>query len=391
MRAAILKIARDTYRAIGAEGFARIDFLVRGDEVFLSEINTIPGFTPISLFPTMPADGGYTFGDVCARVVDLALERHAARVGGRLPPGRPAAMTTVPTVDHRDDLAHDPPLPLGRRDAAAPAPRPPCLDAADADPGRRDPRDARSPRGRSTGWRRRPPSASTASRSAATSSPRRTRSATRSPSTPGTNLVGLDDRADRRAPPRDPLDRRRVRHRRAAGRPAGRRSRSASRSSSGPSGEHRFAVDDGGFVFADVGDEASPRASPPCRSSTDQRAAAAALGIRSVLDPVDLDAATRLGVDHPGPDRQPRPERCGSWSPTRTDSRSTAAPKGWSAVFGFYGRSSGRPALIPGQVQLLTALLAGREDTIQTRRPRRRPRRHLHPEANTKANRPPRP
>ena len=57
MRATILKIARDAYRAIGAEGFARVDFLLRGDDVFLSEINTIPGFTPISLFPTMPADG----------------------------------------------------------------------------------------------------------------------------------------------------------------------------------------------------------------------------------------------------------------------------------------------------------------------------------------------
>jgi D-alanine-D-alanine ligase len=85
-RAAILKIARDAYRAIGAEGFARVDFLVRGEEIFLSEINTIPGFTPISLFPTMPSAGGYSFGDVCLRVVDLAIERHAARVDARLAP-----------------------------------------------------------------------------------------------------------------------------------------------------------------------------------------------------------------------------------------------------------------------------------------------------------------
>jgi D-alanine-D-alanine ligase len=85
-RALMLKIARDAYRAIGAEGFARVDFLLRGDDVFLSEINTIPGFTPISLFPTMPAEGGYTFGDVCIRVVELAIERHAARAGRRLTP-----------------------------------------------------------------------------------------------------------------------------------------------------------------------------------------------------------------------------------------------------------------------------------------------------------------
>jgi D-alanine-D-alanine ligase len=78
-RAIIHKLSRDVYRAIGAEGFARIDFLVTGDRIVVSEINTIPGFTPISLFPTMPAEGGYSFTDVCLRIVELALERHAAR------------------------------------------------------------------------------------------------------------------------------------------------------------------------------------------------------------------------------------------------------------------------------------------------------------------------
>jgi D-alanine-D-alanine ligase len=84
VRASILKIARDAYRAIGAEGFARVDFLLRGEEVFLSEINTIPGFTPISLFPTLPSAAGYSFADVCVRVVELAVERHAERVRGRV-------------------------------------------------------------------------------------------------------------------------------------------------------------------------------------------------------------------------------------------------------------------------------------------------------------------
>ena len=84
MRQVIHKIARDAYRAIGAEGFARIDFLLAGDVVYLSEINTIPGFTPISLFPTMPAAGGYTFTAVCSRIVDLAVERHASRASQRV-------------------------------------------------------------------------------------------------------------------------------------------------------------------------------------------------------------------------------------------------------------------------------------------------------------------
>jgi D-alanine-D-alanine ligase len=74
------KLARDAYRALGTEGFSRIDFLVRNDEVYLSEINTIPGFTPISLFPTMPAEAGLDFTAVCLRIIDLALERHTSHV-----------------------------------------------------------------------------------------------------------------------------------------------------------------------------------------------------------------------------------------------------------------------------------------------------------------------
>jgi len=79
VRAAILKLARDAYRAIGAEGFARVDFLLVGDRPVVSEINTIPGFTPISLFPTLPAAAGLDFPAVCRRVVELAIERCAGR------------------------------------------------------------------------------------------------------------------------------------------------------------------------------------------------------------------------------------------------------------------------------------------------------------------------
>jgi D-alanine-D-alanine ligase len=83
-RAVLHKLSRDVYRAIGAEGFARIDFLLAGERMVVSEINTIPGFTPISLFPTLPAEGGRTFADVCVRIVELALERQAARPNTRL-------------------------------------------------------------------------------------------------------------------------------------------------------------------------------------------------------------------------------------------------------------------------------------------------------------------
>jgi D-alanine-D-alanine ligase len=78
-RALTRKLARDAYRAIGTDGFARVDFLVSDGRVYVSEINTIPGFTPISLFPVMTAEGGYDFAAICRRIVDLAIERHARR------------------------------------------------------------------------------------------------------------------------------------------------------------------------------------------------------------------------------------------------------------------------------------------------------------------------
>jgi D-alanine-D-alanine ligase len=85
-RATVLKIARDAYRAIGAEGFARVDLLLNARGLYLSEINTIPGFTPISLFPALAAGGGYTFAGVAERIVELALDRRATAVRRRLLP-----------------------------------------------------------------------------------------------------------------------------------------------------------------------------------------------------------------------------------------------------------------------------------------------------------------
>jgi D-alanine-D-alanine ligase len=87
LRATLRKLARDAYRSVGAEGFARVDFLVRDEAAYISEINTIPGFTPISLFPTMPAEADLDFIAVCRRIIALALERHAGRTAVRLTPG----------------------------------------------------------------------------------------------------------------------------------------------------------------------------------------------------------------------------------------------------------------------------------------------------------------
>ncbi len=82
------RIAGAAYVLIGAEGFARVDLLQdrRGGTLYLNEINTIPGFTPISLFPRVMAEAGIAFADLCLRIVALAEERHAMTPRHRLAP-----------------------------------------------------------------------------------------------------------------------------------------------------------------------------------------------------------------------------------------------------------------------------------------------------------------
>ena len=80
------RLAVDAYRALRVEGLARVDFLYedgrdgRGDRGWLvSELNTMPGFTPISMYPKLWAESGLGYPQLIDRLVDLALERHARR------------------------------------------------------------------------------------------------------------------------------------------------------------------------------------------------------------------------------------------------------------------------------------------------------------------------
>jgi len=74
----------DAYRALRVEGLARVDFLYedgrdgRGDRGWMvSELNTMPGFTPISMYPKLWAATGLPYSQLIDRLVELALERHA--------------------------------------------------------------------------------------------------------------------------------------------------------------------------------------------------------------------------------------------------------------------------------------------------------------------------
>ena len=72
------------FRAIDCAGMARVDFFVEGREastVWLNEINTIPGFTPISMYPRLWEASGLSYPDLIERLLDLAIERHAADRG----------------------------------------------------------------------------------------------------------------------------------------------------------------------------------------------------------------------------------------------------------------------------------------------------------------------
>jgi len=69
-------LAARTFEALDCEGLARVDFFVRPDgEVLVNEINTMPGFTPISMYPRMWAATGLDYPSLVDRLVQLALHR----------------------------------------------------------------------------------------------------------------------------------------------------------------------------------------------------------------------------------------------------------------------------------------------------------------------------
>lgn len=126
-------------------------------------------------------------------------------------------------------------------------------------------------------------------------------------------------------------------------------------------GERRFLVDRDGVLFGELASGSQDGAALP--SMTDARAASAAFAVGGRLDPLDLDAATRLGSIKPA-DVGSTAMRLAVSVTDENGFVVTAMPDGWSAVFGFYTPSLRRPDLIAGQVRLLHSLLAGREATV---------------------------
>ena len=74
------KLAAEVFKAVGAEGLSRVDFFVfenpsDGPQVIVNEINTMPGFTPLSMFPSMWQATGIAYPDLISDLIEQALAR----------------------------------------------------------------------------------------------------------------------------------------------------------------------------------------------------------------------------------------------------------------------------------------------------------------------------
>ncbi len=76
--ARVQALAIQTYECLCLEGLSRVDlFLTASGELFVNEVNTIPGFTSISMYPKLWEASGLSYGKLLDRLIELAIERHA--------------------------------------------------------------------------------------------------------------------------------------------------------------------------------------------------------------------------------------------------------------------------------------------------------------------------
>lgn len=77
--AAVQRVALRSYAALDCRGLARVDVFVTADaHVVVNEINTLPGFTRISMYPKLWAESGIVYPELVARLIELAMAQHAA-------------------------------------------------------------------------------------------------------------------------------------------------------------------------------------------------------------------------------------------------------------------------------------------------------------------------
>jgi D-alanine-D-alanine ligase len=79
--AEIQRLAVAAFKALDGAGLARCDFLLSRatGEIFVNELNTMPGFTPISMYPKLWEASGLSYSELINRLIELAIERHEER------------------------------------------------------------------------------------------------------------------------------------------------------------------------------------------------------------------------------------------------------------------------------------------------------------------------
>jgi len=76
----IRALAVEAFEVLGCAGLARVDvFLCEDGEVLINEVNSLPGFTRISMYPKLWQAAGMSYSELVSRLIELALERHGAR------------------------------------------------------------------------------------------------------------------------------------------------------------------------------------------------------------------------------------------------------------------------------------------------------------------------
>ncbi len=128
-------------------------------------------------------------------------------------------------------------------------------------------------------------------------------------------------------------------------------------------GARRYLADAEGELFALLPED-PPAAAAALPVVEDRRAASVGLAVGRKLDPVDLDAATRLASLVPS-DAGSQAEALHVFVDDASGFTVRTKPASWQAVFGFYTPTLRTPELIPGQVRLLRSLLTGREAQIE--------------------------
>ena len=73
LKSRIQQIAKKTYEVLDCRGLARVDFLVDGDDVYILEVNTLPGFTNISMYPKLWRQQGINYPELIERLINDAL------------------------------------------------------------------------------------------------------------------------------------------------------------------------------------------------------------------------------------------------------------------------------------------------------------------------------